>query len=199
MKITARCHPALQSVLPQPVPAAQMLPDWLLQMPEQVTAHSLGGVQSPSLKRDAVTTGAMALGLMILTPTDIIVENAELSWNWDLPMLPGSGLARAPVKPFAPERAQGAPIAKDRVLISFVNFWQLSPPTGCDLLINHPTGFDDLPFRTLSGRIDGTAKDYVHLPAALDPTFEGRIAKGTPVAQIIAVPKTCSFEASATA
>lgn len=198
MKIIARCHPALESLLPKPVPAAEILPDWLKEMPDQVTALSMGGAQRPSLKSRPETTGAMALGLMILMPTDIMVENAELTWNWDMPMLPGSGLARAPVSPFAPECAQGTPYIKDRVLINFVNFWHLVPPAGCDLLISHPHGFEHLPYRTLSGRIEQTAERYVDLPAALDLSFKGRIAKGTPIAQIVAVPKDCTFEASAT-
>ena len=60
------------------------------------------------------------------------------------------------------------------------------------MLFTHPFGHPNLPFQTLTGLVaaDQFGLGYVHFPARwTNPGFTGCLAAGTPVAQVIAVPR----------
>lgn len=191
MDITARCHPLLDPLLPKPVPAGQLLPEWIKSMPGEVAAASLGGADVRTLKHCPPMIDAMRLGVLILCPTDITVQDNEVSWDWDPPILTDADISRAPVGVHVPEQAAGTPLAQERLILKFVNYWTLQSAPGWSLMFHHPVGFDDLPFKTLSGVVDcDVFKDgYVHFPALLDPEFSGVIRRGTPIAQVVPVQK----------
>lgn len=196
MKITARCHPALEPLLLPPVPADRALPDWLSTMPSVVESQSLGMESVRTLKHCPPLIDAMRLGILILNPVDLQVTEDELHWDWDPPILADAQISRAPVGVHVPEQADGTPLATDRLILKFVNFWTLSTEAGWSLLVQHPAGYPDLPFQTLSGVVDGDrfCDGYVHFPALLDPGFEGVIARGTPVAQVVPVRKETALD-----
>lgn len=194
MQIIARCHPALEPILPKPQPAGRMLPDWLREMPAQVAADSLGGAPIRTLKHCPPFLDAMGLGLMIPLVTDLHIAGGQISWDWDPPVITDAPITRAPLGAHVPEQAQGAPLplAPGALVIKFTNFWTLQAPEGWDLLFTHPLNRADLPFVTLSGLVsaDRFALGYVHFPALWTaPEFEGTLPAGTPVAQVIAVPR----------
>ncbi|MCW3783308.1 hypothetical protein [Defluviimonas salinarum] len=192
MKIIARCHPALEPILPTPVPAARALPHWLRTMPAEVAAPTLSGMTVRTLKHCLPFIDALSLGLMIPLATDLTVEGGEIAWDWDPPVIADAPLTRAPVGLHVPEQATGAPLPVDgQLMVKFINFWALEAPEGWDLLFTHPLNRADLPFRTLSGLVsaDRFRLGYVHFPALwTDPGFEGVLPAGTPVAQVIALP-----------
>ena len=191
--ITARCHPALRPLLPEPVPARTALPDWFRDMPSEVKAPSLGGEEVRTLKHCPPLIDAMSAGIIIPLATDLTVGNGEVAWDWDPPVLEDALISRAPVGLHVPEQAQGMPFRIEvNAVLKFMNFWTLEAPEGWSLLFTHPLNREDLPFRTLSGLVDcDLFRDgYVHFPAIwLDADFEGVLSKGTPVAQVIAVPR----------
>ena len=88
--------------------------------------------------------------------------------------------------------ATGSPFATDStVLVRFMSFWTITLPTDFSLLVTHPFNRDDLPYRTLTGLVDGkTCGDtYLHIPAIwTDRKYSGLLTQGTPVAQCIPVP-----------
>lgn len=189
--ITARCHPALREMLPPPVPAARALPDWLREMPSELDAPSLGGARLRTLKHCPPLIDALSLGLVIPLPCDLTVAGGEISWDWSPPPLPETLISRAPVGIHMPEQVHGAPVGTGGVMLKFLNFWTIEAPPGWQVLFTHPLNRPDLPFTTLSGVVDCDrfAAGYVHFPALLDPSFEGVIARGTPVAQLIPRPR----------
>ncbi|QPM90220.1 hypothetical protein [Pseudooceanicola algae] len=193
-RITARCHPALEPLLPKPVPARQALPDWLRAMPAETPATSLAGAEVRTLKHCPPILDALSLGLMIPLAADLHIEKGEVSWDWDLPPLPDTLISRAPIGLHVPEQASGVPwhLAHNAIL-KFMNFWTLEAPPGWSLLFTHPLNREDLPFRTLSGLVDcDLFRDgYVHFPALwTDKDFSGTLPAGTPVAQVIPLPRT---------
>lgn len=196
MKITARCHPLLEPLLPRPVPAGRALPDWLGDMPAEVEAATLGGASVRTLKHCPPVIDILRIGILILCPTDITVRAGEVSWDWDPPVLPDASISRAPVGVHIPEQAQGTPYAQRQLILKFINFWTLETPAGWSVMFIHPQGYPDLPFTTLGGVVDcDTYKHgYVHFPALLKPGFEGVIAKGTPLAQAVPVQKDVGLE-----
>ncbi|MFC2967996.1 hypothetical protein [Acidimangrovimonas pyrenivorans] len=191
--ITARCHPLLEPLLPRPQPAGRMLPDWLRAMPSEVAAPSLGGERVRTLKHCPPLIDALSLGVLIPLATDLTVEGGEVAWDWDPPVLADAQIARAPVGLHVPEQATGAPLRLAvGAVLKFMNFWTLEAPEGWSLLFTHPLNREDLPFRTLSGVVDcDLFRDgYVHFPALWQEAgFSGVLPKGTPVAQVIAIPR----------
>ena len=192
-RILARCHPALEPLLPPPVPAARALPDWLRTMPAEVAAPTLGGAEVRTLKHCPPFIDALGLGVLILLPTDLEVREGEVSWAWDLPAMPDAPITRAPVGVHVPEQATGMPVdLRGQAVLKFTNYWALETEPGWQLLITHPLNREDLPFRTLSGVVS-TARfglGYIHFPALwVDPAFSGTLPRGTPIAQLIAIPQ----------
>lgn len=165
-------------------------------MPSDVAAESLGSERVRTLKHCPPLIDAMRLGFLILNPVDLLVKDGELHWDWDPPILTDAQISRAPVGVHVPEQADGTPLATDRLVLKFINFWTLEAEPGWSLLFHHPSGYPDLPFKALSGVVDSDlfADGYVHFPALLDPGFEGLIERGTPVAQVVPVRKDSVLE-----
>ncbi len=191
--IIARCHPALDAILPRPRPARQALPDWLRAMPSETPAASLEGAAVRTVKHCPPFLDALSLGIMIPLAADLHFDAGAVSWDWDPPVLPDTRLSRAPVGLHLPEQTTGAPyrLAVNSVL-KFMNFWTLETPPGWSLLFTHPLNREELPFRTLSGQVDADLfrDGYVHFPALwLDRDFTGTLPAGTPIAQVIALPR----------
>lgn len=188
--IKARCHPALFDILPKPQPAA--LPYWVRDMPPEVSAPSLGGAAVRTLKHCPPVLDAMSCGITLHLVCDLEIRAGEVHWDWDPPIVEDADLVRAPIGLHVPEQAKGAPFAQDGLILKFINFWTLSVPEGFSILFTHPLNQPDLPFETLSGLVDCDqfSNGYVHFPALWrDTGFEGRLPKGTPIAQAFAVPR----------
>lgn len=192
MKLTCRCLPGYEGLLPKPVLADKALPDWLRAMPAKAVSETLGGAEVRTLKQCPPVLDAMQTGIVFPLATDVVVENGELSWDWDIPRVDTSRLTRSPIGVHLPEQATGAPLNMPggQFVIKFSNFWTIEAPEGTSLLITHPLNREDLPFRTLAGLVDvDTFCDgFVHFPALwTDPDFSGTLKAGTPVAQAIPV------------
>ena len=194
MKIIARCHPQLEPLLPKPVPATQARPGWLRDMPGEVAANSLNGATIRTVKHCPPFIDALSAGILIPLATDLHVADGQVAWDWDPPAITDAPITRAPIGLHVPEQAHGGPFdtgAKD-LIVKFINFWTLEAPEGWSLLFTHPFNRDDLPFRTLTGLVDCDrfAHGYVHFPALWsDPGFAGTLPAGTPVAQVLAIPR----------
>ena len=84
MRMMFRCDPALSDHLPRPVLARGALPDWLRAMPAK--AHSeIHGRDIRTVKQCPPFVDAMAYGVMILLPCDVIVDQGSFSWDWNIP------------------------------------------------------------------------------------------------------------------
>ncbi|MEM7269207.1 MAG: DUF6065 family protein [Pseudomonadota bacterium] len=191
MKITARCHPLLEPILPKPVRASKMLPGWLRDMPSTVAAETLAGEEIRTIKHCPPFIDALSLGVMIPLSTDITVEGGAISWDWDPPIISDSPITRSPIGIHAPEQVEGAPLRMgEGLIVKFNNHWTLETEPGWSLLFSHPFNRPDLPFQTLTGVVDtdGFGLGYVQFPSVWrQPDFEGVISAGTPIAQVIPV------------
>lgn len=191
--ITARCHPALEPILPKPVPAGAALPNWLRAMPSEAPAAALGGEPVRTLKQCPPFLDALSLGILVPLACDLTVAAGRISWDWEPPVLPDHLLTRAPVGVHLAEQARGSGFAlTDDYIVKFTNFWTLEAPEGWSILFTHPFGYPELPFRTLTGLVDCDrfANGLVHFPALWTaPDFEGVLPAGTPVAQAIPIPR----------
>jgi hypothetical protein len=192
MRMIFRCDPALADHLPRPAPARGGLPDWLRQMPAK--AHSdIHARDIRTVKQCPPFVDAMAYGALIPLPCDVKVESGAFSWDWDIPEPATSGHPRAPLSFHPPAQFAGAPFARgDQAAIKFNSFWTIEVEQGLSLFATHPVNRDDLPFRLITGLIDADLfhDGGINFPAIWTaPDFSGVLPKGTPVAQVFAVPR----------
>lgn len=192
MNIIFRCDPALIDLLPRPVPARQALPAWLRDMAPRVPSE-LHQRSIRTVKQCPPFVDAMAHGFMVLLPCDVQVQAGRFHWDWSLPELSTPGHPRAPLSFHVPEQLQGSPLAHGTdAAIKFNSFWTIELEPGWSLMAVHPVNRLDLPFRLLTGLVDADSFHDVgiNFPALwTDPTFEGVLPRGTPVAQCYPVPR----------
>lgn len=192
MNITFRCDPALIDLLPRPVPAKAMLPDWLRRMAPRA-ASPVHQRSIRTLKQCPPFVDAMSHGFMLLLPCDVTVKAGQFSWNWALPALNVPGHPRAPLSFHVPEQLAGSPLAHvARSALKFNSFWTVELDPGWSLMAVHPVNRDDLPFRLVTGLVDADRFNDVgiNFPAVwTDLAFEGVLQRGTPVAQCYPVPR----------
>ncbi|HAT29518.1 MAG TPA: hypothetical protein DCW29_01300 [Janthinobacterium sp.] len=193
MQITFRCDPALADLLPRPISARQAIPDWIRSMPAKAFSE-VHGHDIRTVKQCPPFIDAMAHGFMILLPCDVHVERGVFRWDWDLPVLSVKEHPRSPLSFHSPAQVSGTPFhAAGSVVVKFNSFWTIELEEGWSLFATHPVNRGDLPFRLLSGLVDSDAFSDagINFPATWnDPDFSGLLAKGTPVAQCFAVPRT---------
>jgi hypothetical protein len=188
MNVTLRCDPALIDLLPPPVPARSALPDWLRTMAPRAPSP-LHGRDIRTVKQCPPFVDAMAEGFLLLLPCDVQVQGGRFSWDWPLPPLTLDQHPRAPLSFHAAAQLQGLPGHDGQaVAIKFNSFWTIATEPGWSLFITHPANRDDLPFRTLSGKVDADrfVDAGINCPALwTDPGFAGVLPRGTPVAQCL--------------
>jgi hypothetical protein len=134
---------------------------------------------------------AMTYGFLIPLAIDLEVRDGEFSWNFDVPKGFVSEYSHSPIGFHDSSQIAGTPfLDEDRFIIKFNNFWAIQAPPGYSLLFTHPVNRTDLPFTTLTGLVD--CDSFHHTPVAFparwhDPSFNGVLPKGTPVAQCLPV------------
>ena len=193
MKITFRCLPELEAILPRPRPATRGMPDWIKSMPMETFSADLGE-DIQTVKQCPPFIDAMTAGFLVPLACDLRVSGGTFEWDWpEFPDTVPAHTARAPIAFHLNDQVTGSPFHDgDTVAIKFVNFWTFALEAGTSLLCTHPANRYDLPFRAFTGLVDADlyADNYTHFPALwVDADFEGVLPKGTPVAQCIPVPR----------
>jgi hypothetical protein len=139
---------------------------------------------------------AMAYGVLILLPCDVTVEPGSFSWDWNIPEPSTSGHPRAPLSFHVAAQFPDAPFALDgQAAVKFNSFWTIELEPGWSLFATHPVNRDDLPFRAITGLVDADRfhDGGINFPAVwTHPKFSGVLPKGTPVAQVFAVPRAAA-------
>ena len=187
MMVRLRCDPALEAVLPRPVPAREALPAWLKAMPMTAVSDMHDGAMIRTVKQCPPFVDAMRSGFVMLLPCDVHYADGIFDWDWGTAEPSLSGHPRAPINFHSAAQVAGAPFG-DVNLIKFVGFWTIELPPGWSLLATHPVNCDDLPFRTLTGLVDCDRFHQIGLlfPARwLDPAASVTLPRGTPIAQCI--------------
>jgi hypothetical protein len=192
MKVVFRCPPEMEAMLPKPMAAKLGLPEWLKRMPMRVFSDDLA-MEVMTVKKCPPFVDAMSYGFLMLLATDIRVEAGRFSWDWDPPANLAGRPSRSPMTFHVNDQTVESPLfEEDRVLVKFNSFWAIELEPGWSLLVTHPFNRLDLPFRMLTGLVDADLyKDnFVNFVGQwLDPAFTGVLAKGTPIAQCVPVPR----------
>jgi len=166
----------------KPVPAYTMVPDWYKQ-----TDSYVGGEKKPNgdgntlatIKRCMPVFDAITAGYLILLPADVWVsiKDEQQIFEWSsFNLISFHPIQQAPLHPAKNEH----PYAK------FNNHWAIKTPKGYSIEIVQPMHREAV-FTILSGVVDTDKYSApINFPMVInDPKFEGMIAKGTPIAQLI--------------
>jgi hypothetical protein len=83
------------------------------------------------------------------------------------------------------------PIGYDSIVFKFITWFRIETPKGYSLIVQKPSGYNDLPFHAVPAVIDSD-KSVIdsNFPCWIRSGFEGVVEKGTPIAQIIPFKRT---------
>lgn len=168
--------------LEQPKPASKVVPDWY-----KNTNSYVGNEKKPTgnggtpatIKRCIPVFDAITAGYIIESPADVYVsfKNGSQWFEWsDFGLISFHPIEQAPEHP----AKNGFPYPK------WTNPWGITTPKGYSTLFVQPFHRESV-FTILPGIVDTDQYTTpIHFPFTInDPTFEGLIPKGTPIAQVI--------------
>lgn len=168
--------------LSRPVPASKLLPDWY-----KNTKSYIGGEKKPTgdggtaatIKRCIPVFDVMSAGYIITSPADVFVsiKNNAQWFEWS-----NFGLISFHPIEQAPEHPGRKPFPYPK----WMNPWAITTPKGYSTLFVQPFHRESV-FTILPGIVDTDQYTApVNFPFVInDPSFEGLIPKGTPIAQVI--------------
>lgn len=135
-------------------------------------------------------------GYIVTLWADILVSldangRPNIQWATSEPVVDG----------WHPDQVAGFDIPDDchNMVFKYLHGWFIKTPPGYSVYITHPVGYQNLPFRTLTGVVDtDSLVTTANSPFMLKKGFEGIIEKGTPMFQVIPV-KRDSWESEVSA
>ncbi len=168
--------------LEKPQPASAFIPDWY-----KNTSGYIGGKKEPNgsgrvqetIKKCIPVFDAITAGYIITSPADIWVsiKDKDQHFEWaNFNLVSFHPIAQAPEHP----------AKKPYAYPKWMNPWSIRTPKGYSVLFTQPMHRESV-FTILPGVVD-TDRYYapVNFPFVInDPTFEGLIPKGTPIAQVV--------------
>jgi hypothetical protein len=177
-----------QSNLELPQPASKSIPDWYKNMDSYISKEKKpvgAGKTDSTIKKCMPVFDAITAGYVIKTPADIWVSIKDIDgvksqyFEWS-----NFGLIEFHPIEQAPEHPNKKPYAYPK----FINPWSIKTPKGYSVLFVQPMHRESI-FTILPGIVDtDTYTAAVNFPFVInDPTFEGLIPEGTPLAQIIPI------------
>lgn len=168
--------------LEQPKPASRLVPEWYKNTSSYVNGERKprgDGGTSATVKRCMPVFDAIVAGYIIESPADVFVsiKDGGQWFEW-------SDFGLISFHPI--EQAPGHPARKPFPYPKWNNPWSITTPKGYSTLFVQPFHRESV-FTILPGIVD--TDQYtppVNFPFVInDPTFEGFIPKGTPIAQVI--------------
>lgn len=168
--------------LEQPKPASKVVPQWYKNTNSYINNEKKptgSGNASATIKRCIPVFDAITAGYIIESPADVFVSIKE-GGQW----FEWSDFGLISFHPI--EQAPDHPARKPFAYPKWTNPWAIKTPKGYSTLFVQPFHRESV-FTILPGIVDTdhyTAP--VNFPFVInDPTFEGLIPKGTPIAQVI--------------
>lgn len=188
-----------ETVVPQPVPASQLIPqtykDMLQYFPDNKLRITNRQVNATG-KKCPPMLDAMTSGYMFTLFADVLVStqgtNKLINWKVE---------GKSPADAHHVWQAAGLnrPRGTHEQPFKWHNWWIMKTPPGWSTLFLHPLAYTHLPFHAISAVVDTDVySEEIAFPFWLDQDFEGIIEKGTPVIQAIPF-KRASWSSKSTA
>jgi len=183
-KVTFTTHPDLYGIIPEPIPARSVLPDWFKKL-KSFTSEDL---ESPtkwptrSIKRCPPVLDAMVSGWLLPTPSEIEVvineDGSGAEWKTDLNY--------SVIEPHSVDQIKGHP-SLPKLPLKIMNYWHMKTPPGWSTLFVSPLNRQNKYHEPMAGVVE-TDKylEFVNFPSFFKPTGTTFIIpRGYPVVQAI--------------
>jgi hypothetical protein len=173
----------VMQVREKPVPASSLIPHWYKDMPILSGKKlDLNPAATITAKKCAPLLDSLTSGYIFTLWADILVTQTEegpfLRWNTSMDVV-GSW-------PWSQSSIYEIPDSFDKTVFKYYHGWVPETPKGYSCITTHPIGYQNLPFRTITGVIDtDILKTEANSPFVVKSGFEGIIKKGTPMFQLI--------------
>lgn len=179
------CEEHFEGVIPEPVPAAKVIPDWFKKI-KPTCGREKTGFKAMSAKKCMPLLDSMTYGYTILLQADMhVITNHDCSII-KAENLDGSFIKTVDRHAFKQVDSPSWPGFKQDP-IKFLNNWLVKTKPGWSCLFLPPVNNLNLPFTTLAGIVDtDTYFNYVNFPAVWNvPNFDDVLPVGTPIVQVI--------------
>ncbi len=164
----------------KPIPASKALPDWYKKTSNRIGEKNPDAY--PTIKKCIPVFDALTTGYILVTPFDVWVKQVDGE-----PAYQPSFNAQDMVQFHPVMQASKHPIANGLPFPKWMNPWAIKTPKGYSTLFVPPMHNPNPWFEIAEGIVD--TDEYfaaVNFPFVLkNPTYEGLIPAGTPMAQII--------------
>jgi hypothetical protein len=173
-----------------PVPAKTLIPDWWKSLNPLTDSEGLENTplgQRPAAKRCFPMLDSLTSGYILKLPADMRVKYLHGS---DEPTIGWSMEQFQLIDIWQKEVTHGfeIPDGYNSQVFKFAAPWIIKTPPGWSCLFMHPNGYNNLPFKSLSGIVDtDILLTDINQPFVLKQGWEGTIEAGTPIAQIIPI------------
>lgn len=186
---------SLEGVVPEPVPAINLLPEWYKKMPGTVSQYTPTDFNIETAKRCIPMLDALSAGYIIRSPWAFRVHapeywcgkqgcgddecTASFSWDKFSPFVPVQGHSAA--------QLPGVNMGGRGQYPKFINPWVIKTPPGYSTLFVPILNSNDNRFFPFSGLVDtDTYLDCVNFPVIWNAwPFDGVVEQGTPIIQAI--------------
>lgn len=176
--------------LDKPNPSSKHIPSWYKDMESYINSAKVDNKENKinsTIKRCMPVFDAMSAGYIITLPVDVDVFIPEDETLWVQGKQHFKWSIINPIKFHPIEQAPTHPNrVKHNAYPKWINPWSIKTPEGYSTLFVQPMHRDSV-FTIFPGVVD-TDQYFapIHFPMVInDPDFEGRIPKGTPIAQVI--------------
>lgn len=178
----------INAKLETPKPSSQYVPDWYKKTESYVTGKKVpfvgGKGINATIKKCMPVFDALTAGYIITTPCDVyvrIMQDGSQYFEWSMTeMVTFHAIEQAPFYPMEN--------GKNTSLPKWTNPWAIKTPKGWSTWFTQPVHRESV-FTILDGFVDtDTYTAPVNFPFTMkDPSWEGFIPQGTPIAQCIPI------------
>jgi len=176
------CEEKNYDVIPEPIPANDVLPDWY----KQLSGSLDEGLESSSVKRCMPFLDAMTMGWIIPLCAETEMEydtqkgEANVNWRFEEPTISSHG----------PEQIGGdSHPHSGKAILKFHNYWGIKVPDGYSVLFVPPLNRTEQRFQVFSGVVDcDNYFNYINFPFIWTAgDYHGVLDAGTPLIQAIPI------------
>ena len=163
------------------------IPEWYKKIPKwnNNEIYSMGGGFNTTVKQCMPFLETLTIGYVIKLPFDIYVKD-----NNGVPYITWNNGVEDKYMPSWRDKVSDlnlVPTGYSPLEYTWKFNCSFKVPKKYSILVTHPLNREDLPFKTLSGVIDGNFAVQAdgNVPFYIKSNFEGLIPQGTPIAQLI--------------
>jgi hypothetical protein len=174
-----------EEVCPKPFPASQLLPQWWKdKTPYGISPDNPDGKKliidnlesNATFKKCTPMLDTLTSGYIMPLWADALVDREKgVNWRVNKPLFDTHGITGVET-----------PDGYSEFVLKFISRWHIKTPPGYSVLITAPFGYNNNPFRAITGIIDTDRSPHpLHVPMWVKNNFDGIVEIGTPMFQVI--------------